>query len=172
MEKTLITHANSNARFLGYDISIRKSNQPHKGKNGRVQRQFGNKIVLEVSKALIWDKLLAYGAMKMMVHNGKESWKPKSRDFLKGHHDLEILERYNGGIRGIRNYYALANNSSWLHHFKYVMEFSMYKTFATKYRTKKSGIIEKYQVGKGFEVTFTTATGQEKPRLFYNEHST
>lgn len=137
MEKTLVTHANSKARFLGYDIFIRKSNQPHKGKSGRIQRQFGNKIVLEVPKALIQDKLLDYGAMKMMVHNGKESWKPKSRDFLKDHSDLEILDRYNGEIRGIRNYYSLANNSSWLHHFKYVMEYSMYKTFATKYRTKK-----------------------------------
>lgn len=169
MEKTLTTHANSKARFLGYEIFIRKSNQPHKGKCGRVQRQFGNKIVLEVPKALIRDKLLDCGAMKMMVHNGKESWKPKSRDFLKDHNDLEILDRYNGEIRGIRNYYSLANNSSWLHHFKYMMEYSMYKTFATKYRTKKQKIIEKYRVDKGFGVTFTTATGQQKTRLFYNE---
>lgn len=169
MEKTLVTHANSKARFLGYDIFIRKSNQPHKGKSGRIQRQFGNKIVLEVPKALIQDKLLDYGAMKMMVHNGKESWKPKSRDFLKDHSDLEILDRYNGEIRGIRNYYSLANNSSWLHHFKYVMEYSMYKTFAAKYRTKKRNIIEKYRIGKGFGVTFIAASGQQKTRLFYSE---
>lgn len=169
MEKTLITHANSKARFLGYDITIRKSNQPHKGKSGRIQRQFGNKIVLEVPKTLIRNKLLGYGAMKMMLHCGTESWKPKSRDFLKDHSDLEIIDRYNGEIRGIRNYYSLANNSSWLHHFKYVMEYSMYKTFAAKYRTKKRNIIEKYRVGKGFGVTFTTATGQQRTRLFYDE---
>lgn len=169
MEKTLVTHGNERARFLGYDVYVRKSNQPAKSKSGRTQRQLGNKIVLEVPKGLIREKLLSYCAMKIMVHNGKESWKPKSRDFLKDHHDLEILDRYNGEIRGIRNYYSLANNSSWLHHFKYIMEFSMYKTFATKYRTKKKRIIEKYRVDKGFGVKYTTAAGVERIRMFYDE---
>ncbi len=169
MEKTLVTHGNQPARFLGYDVYVRKSNQPHKGKKGRIQRQFGNKIVLEVPKDLIRAKLLDYCAMEIKVHSGKESWKPKSRDFLKDHHDLEILDRYNGEIRGIRNFYSLANNSGWLHHFKYIMEYSMYKTFATKYRTKKKKILAKYRVGKGFGVTFTAASGQKRTRMFYEE---
>ena len=72
MEKTLITHANSKARFLGYDITIRKSNQPHKGKSGRVQRQFGNKIVLEVPKTLI--PIEIHHVRKLKNLSGKNEW--------------------------------------------------------------------------------------------------
>jgi group II intron reverse transcriptase/maturase len=169
MRKTLVTHGNDRARFLGYDVYMRKSNQPKKRKNSTMSRQFGSKIVLEVPKTLIRDKLLDYCAMETRVHNGKESWKPKARIFLKDHHDLEILDRYNGEIRGIRNFYSLANNSSWLHHFKYIMEFSMYKTFAAKYRTKKKRIIVKYRVDKGFGVKYTTSSGQERIRMLYDE---
>ena len=75
-EKTLITNAHKPARFLGYDVKIRKSNAFKKQKSGKRQRQFANKVVLEVPTDLIKKKLLEYGAMKISVHNGKEIWVP------------------------------------------------------------------------------------------------
>ena len=42
---------------------------------------------------------------------------------------------YNAEIRGLYEYYKLANNVSVLNKYKYIMEYSMYKTFANKYNT-------------------------------------
>ena len=42
-EKTLITHANSKARFLGCDIFVRNSQQKRRAVNGVLQRDtYGN----------------------------------------------------------------------------------------------------------------------------------
>ena len=62
---------------------------------------------------------------------------------MKDNDDLEILRTYNSEIRGFYNYYSIANNSSIINSFKYIMEYSMYKTYATKYRTTKHNMIEK-----------------------------
>ena len=58
--------------------------------------------------------------------------------------DIEILNQYNAEVRGMYNYYRLANNATVLNSFLYVMKFSMYKTFAGKYRTSMRKIIRKY----------------------------
>ena len=38
----------------------------------------------------------------------------------------------NAEIGGFTNYYSIANNSSHLNSFKYIMQYSMYKTFCKK----------------------------------------
>ena len=58
---------------------------------------------------------------------------------------MEILKIYNYQIQGFHNYYAIANNSALLNSFKYIMEYSMYKTFAGKYRTSVKKILRKYK---------------------------
>lgn len=168
-EKTLITNAHKTARFLGYDVKIRKSQDFSKQKNGRRQRQFANKVELRVPIELIKKKLLDYGAMKIVCHNGKEIWISMGRRNLMPQTDLQIIERYNSEIRGIRNYYRIADNSSCLHHFKYIMEYSMYKVYAGKYRTGKIDIIQKYRKGKDFAIPYKTSKGETKYRVFYNE---
>ncbi|MEY8322015.1 reverse transcriptase/maturase family protein [Lachnospiraceae bacterium 46-61] len=44
-EKTLITHAQKAAKFLGCDIYIRKSNLPKRDKIGRMVRNYGSRVV-------------------------------------------------------------------------------------------------------------------------------
>ena len=100
---------------------------------------------------------------------GKENFKPKSRYYLKDNDDLEILEQYNSEIRGFRNYYSLANNSSIVSSFGYIMQYSMFKTFATKYRTSVRKITQKLRIGKGFGIRYKDKKGNTKTRLFYNE---
>lgn len=109
-EKTLITHATSSAHFLGYEISVRYSQLPMPGKKKAPTRYNNGKIVLKIPAGKIRDKLLEYNAMKIVVHNGKEVWKPQARVYLRNNDDLEILLRYNAEIRGFYNYYALALN--------------------------------------------------------------
>ena len=114
-------------------------------------------------------KLFEYDAIKLTYHNGKERWHPKARPCMKNNDDLEILCQYNGEIRGFYNYYSLANNSYTIDSFYNIMEYSMYKTYATKYRTTKHNMIEKYRINKDFGVKYKTKDGKEKICLFYNE---
>ena len=48
------------------------------------------------------------------------------------------------------------------------MKYSMYKTFAGKYRTSMQKIIRKYTKGKDFVVTYQSKSG-EKSVVFYNQ---
>lgn len=168
-EKTLITHGQKKAHFLGYSIYVRKSNLPKRDKLGRMVRNYGGRIVLEVESSTIRDKLLSLKAMEITYVDGKEIWKAKARYCMKDSDDLEILRTYNSEIRGFYNYYSIANNSSIINSFKYIMEYSMYKTYATKYRTTKHNMIEKYRINKDFGVKYKTKDGKEKICLFYNE---
>ncbi len=83
--------------------------------------------------------------------------------------DLEILSRYNAEIIGLYNFYSLAKNSSSLHAFKYIMEYSMYKTFAGKYRTSVAKICNRYQRNGIFTVSYENSKGKRKYYSLYNK---
>jgi len=168
-EKTLITNAQKSAKFLSYEIRVRNSNLTKRDKTGRLVRNYTGRVVLEVSNDTIKKHLLNIGAMKLTYHNGKEIWKPKAMYRLKDCDDLEILDYYNSMIRGFYNYYCIANNSSIINNYKYIMEYSMYKTYGTKYRTSIKKIIGKFRIGKDFAVKFKSAKGNEIIRIFYNK---
>lgn len=169
IEKTLITHAHKSASFLGYSVYIRKSNLTKRDKLGRLKRDYVGRVVLAITSKTIRARLLEYRAMKITYVEGKEIWKAIARYHLKDNDDLEILDKYNAEIRGFYNYYSIANNSSIINSFKYIMEYSMYKTYATKYRTTKSAIIAKYHIDKDFGIKYTTKNGKEHIRIFYNQ---
>lgn len=168
-EKTLITNAKKCAKFLSYEIRVRQSNLNKRDKIGRLVRNYTGRVVLEISSETIRKNLLETGALKLVYHNGKEIWKPKAIYRLKDCDDLEILDYYNSKIRGFYNYYCIANNSSIINSYKYILEYSMYKTYATKYRTTVHRIIEKYRLNKDFAVKFKNSKGIECTRLFYNQ---
>ena len=167
-EKTLITIATDKARFLGYDIRARKqSNLQRKTKRGCYARNYGGHIVLEAPTELIKKKLLQLDAMEVKCTDGNEIWKPKMRKGLCCWQDIYILNQYNSEVRGVCNYYSIANNRSKLHKFRYIMEYSMYKTFACKYRTTKADIIERYRLNKDFAVRYKDYKGNDKVRIFW-----
>ena len=169
-EKTLITKATDRARFLGYDIRVTpQNNHCKRTKSGTLARNYNGHIMLEVPTELIKKKLLSLGAMKIDMKTGIEIWKPCHRGNLICRDDLAILDQYNGEIRGLCNYYSIANNRSKLHKFRYIMEYSMYKTLAAKYRTTKKTVIQKYRIGKDFGVRYISKSGEEKVRLFWNK---
>lgn len=169
-EKTLITHSGKKARFLGYDITVRRSKHFTKNKNGTKSRFHNGKVVLELPTEIMRKKLLEYGAMEieLTVHD-KENWKPKSRYYLKDNDDLEILDQYNSEIRGFRNYYRIANNSAHAGSFGYIMQYSFFKTLATKYRSSVRKEMNKHRIGKSFGVKYSNAKGKEMTRLFYKD---
>lgn len=165
-EKTLITHTNKSAKFLGYEITVTRDNHQRRDVRGRLRRTYGKRVRLNVSMATLRDKLLEYGAMEIKLRNGKEVWKPKCRSGLIFNDDLEILDRYNRETVGFCNYYLIANNCVVLHNFRYIMEYSMYKTFAGKYRSTVRKINKKYRRNKLFTVKYEQK-GVIKSRTFY-----
>lgn len=165
-EKMLITHTGKSAKFLGYEITVTRNNHQRRDVQGRLRRTYGKRVRLNVSMATLRDKLLEYGAMEIKLRNGKEIWKPKCRSGLIFNDDLEILDRYNRETVGFCNYYLIANNCVVLHNFRYIMEYSMYKTFAGKYRSTVRKINKKYRLNKLFTVKYEQQ-GVIKSRTFY-----
>lgn len=165
-EKTLITHTGKSAKFLGYEITVTRNNHQRRDVQGRLRRTYGKRVRLNVSMATLRDKLLEYGAMEIKLRNGKEVWKSKCRSGLIFNDDLEILDRYNRETVGFCNYYLIANNCVVLHNFRYIMEYSMYKTFAGKYRSTVRKINKKYRRNKLFTVKYEQK-GVIKSRTFY-----
>lgn len=170
-EKTLITHGNDFARFLGYLVTVSREQNRTRTKNGFTRRTYVGKVKLYVPKEKWLNRLLSYGALKISydkAHGNKEMWEPVRRPGLIRLDDIEILNQYNAEVRGMYNYYRLANNATVLNAFVYVMKYSMYKTFAGKYRTSMRKIIRKYCRNKDFTVSYQTKSGT-KSVVFYNQ---
>lgn len=159
-EKTKVTHSSDFARFLGYDICISRSNSIKYNEQGVAKREFSGRVMLYVPKEKWMGKLLEYHAFKIKLdENGKETWKTIHRGKLINHSDIEIISKFNAEIRGLYHYYQLAHNVSVLGKFAHIMEYSMYKTFACKYRSTVSKMIDKYSRNGIFSVPYQTKKG-------------
>ena len=56
-EKTLVTHTEKPAKFLGYEVTVRKSNLQKRNKRGSLSRVYGNKVRLKVTTEVIKEKI-------------------------------------------------------------------------------------------------------------------
>ncbi|MDC2906484.1 reverse transcriptase domain-containing protein [Clostridioides difficile] len=160
-EKTLITHSNTPARFLGYDVRVRRDQQI-KPKGKFKTRSMNNKVELSIPfKDKLEKFLFSNGIVKQRSDNGK--LEPIHRPQLLNRTDLEIVTIYNAELRGICNYYGLASNFNKLIYFNYLMEYSCLKTLAGKHRSKVSKIRAMYKDGTGkWAIPYETKTGIKK----------
>ncbi|MGM0863075.1 MAG: reverse transcriptase domain-containing protein [Bacillota bacterium] len=166
-EKTLITHSKNRARFLGYDIKISHDNLTAKTTaSGHKQRTRTMTCELLLPHEVWRNKLIEYKALK--IDSKTLKWKSTHRAHLLQNDDLEILSTYNAEIRGLYNYYKLATDVYKLDSFKHIMEYSMYKTFANKYKSSVKKIIGKFSINGHFGVRYDTANGK-KVSFFYND---
>lgn len=169
-EKTLITHAQDKAKFLGYEIFIRKSDAVKRNKDGVLKRDFNGAVVLSLNSAVIQKKLTEYNAMEVRNIDGKDIWWSKPRRFMTPMKPEDILAQYNTEIRGLYNYYSLAMNvSKECASFAFIMKMSMFKTLGWKLNTSARKVRQKYQKDKDFVIPYNDAKGKQKYRVFYNE---
>ena len=163
-EKTLITHSNEPARFLGYDVRVRRDQQVKPWKNCK-QRTMNNTVELLIPlKDKVEKYLFNKGAVKQRTDNGKIE--PVARVDLTRNTDLEIVTTYDAEIRGLCNFYFLASNYRSLNYFSYLMEYSCLKTLAWKHRCKLSKIYDKYRIGaKRWGIPYETKTGKKVRKL-------
>lgn len=166
-EKTLITSGKDKAKFLSYEITICQDTNTRKTARGQC-RVFNGRVKLYVPREKWVNKLKQYNMLKITNAKGqKEKWKPLERAELAFLKPNEIVMKYNEQVRGLYNYYKLANNVSVLNKYYYVAEYSMYKTFALKYRITMTKAKLKFTRNGVFRVPYETRAGT-KYATFYN----
>lgn len=147
-EKTLITHSNTKARFLGYDVRVRrKNNTVKKVKTAKcTKRTLNNMTELTVP---FQDKIMRFMFDKDIIRQKNGVIKPWHRSSMLNCTELEIVTAYNSELRGICGYYSMASDFCNLNYFSYLMEYSCLKTLANKHKCSISKIKEKYKDNKG-----------------------
>lgn len=161
-EKTLITHSSECARFLGYDVRVRRSGKIKHGGAGNVKkRTLNNHTELLVPFDDKIHKFIFSKGIAIQKSNG--TLFPVHRNSLLRLTDLEIVTVYNDELRGICNYYGMASNFSRLKYLSYLMKFSCLKTLAAKHKSSISKVIAMYKDGKGdWGVPYETKTGAKR----------
>ena len=168
-EKTLITHSSECARFLGYDVRVRRSAViKHGGPGNKTKRTLNNSCELAIP---LDDKIHKFiFANKIAIQKPDGKLMPVHRASLLRLTDLEIVSAYNAELRGICNYYGIASNFYKLCYFSYLMEYSCLKTLAAKHKCTISKVVKKFKDGNGkWGIPYETKTGTK--RCYFAKYS-
>jgi group II intron reverse transcriptase/maturase len=171
-EKTLITHSNTYARFLSYDVRVRRSDEIKQGGSGSAGHCCTKRTLNNMTEICVPldDKI-----MKSLFENGvieqiNGQIKPISRKSLLRCTELEVVSTYNAELRGICNYYNMASNFCKLNYFAYLMEYSCLKTLAAKHKCTIAKVKERYKDGKGkWCIPYQTKVGRKQ--LYFAKYS-
>ena len=132
-EKTLVTHArNENAKFLGYEIHILHADDKH---DHRGQRCINGSVGLRVPKSVIKDHSVKYMRSGKPIHLAQRV----SDDAYS------IVSQYQAEYRGVVQYYRMAYNLHTLSKLKRVMELSLVKTLAKKFKISCRKTYKRYR---------------------------
>jgi group II intron reverse transcriptase/maturase len=161
-EKTRITHARSEAaRFLGYEVTtLQEDRKRTRADNGIDRRSANGRIGFRVPRDVVAAKRKGY------MRNGKAI----HRADLLLESDYAIISTYQAVYRGIATYYQLAYNMHVLAKLEWVMEDSLVKTLASKFKLSTRKIRRKYKAerevnGKRYRVLQAVIPRQEKKPL-------
>lgn len=132
-EKTLITHAQTQpAHFLGYEIVTQQVNDKL---DWRGWRGTNGTIGLRLPAEVVEKKCALY----------QRKAKPAQRAEMHHDSDYAILNKYQSEYRGLVQYYLLATNVGWLNKLHWVMQTSLLKTLAGKYKSSVTKMAKKYK---------------------------
>jgi hypothetical protein len=130
--KTLITHgATEKAKFLGYQVQVQYVDT---WRDSRGQRNANAKLALKLPDEVLQTLCGRY------MRNGK----PIHRGELIMNSDYDIVARYQSEYRGYVQYYLLAQNVHRLNRLRWVMETSLLKTLANKYKSTVMLMAKRY----------------------------
>jgi hypothetical protein len=142
-EKTLITHAaDEKANFLGYEIKVIRqgsliSEDGRRTRNGCVSLLMPRKVVLKYRKRY--------------SKNGKVTHRAE----LLSDKVYTTFQRYQGILMGVYNYWCMASNvGKRMSRIKWILQTSLLRTLASKFKTKMRKIIKKYRVPDQEPTTF------------------
>ena len=158
-EKTLITHSNQYARFLGYDVRVRRDGTVKRLPGLSPRRTLSNKVELSIP---LQEKIETFLFTKGVVEQRGGKLVPIWRKSLTRLSPLEIVDTYNAELRGICNYYCMASNYASLNYFSYLMEYSCLKTLSAKARRSLRKTLAAYKDGHGkWGIPYETKTGKK-----------
>lgn len=168
-EKTLITHSSECARFLGYDVRVRRSSViKHGGPGSKTKRTLNNSCELSIPFDDKIHKFIFTKGIAVQKPGGKLM--PVRRKSLLRLTDLEIVSAYNAELRGICNYYGIASNFYKLCYLSYLMEYSCLKTLASKHKGTIAKVIEEFKDGHGrWGIPYETKSGPK--RCYFAKYS-
>jgi group II intron reverse transcriptase/maturase len=132
-EKTLVTHARDDAaRFLGYEVHTLHADDKH---DHRGQRCINGSPGLRVPADVI------------QAHCAKYMRRGKPIHLMQRVSDsaYSIVAQYQAEYRGIVQYYRLAYNLHRMSRLKWVMETSLTKTLAKKFKTTRKRIYKRFK---------------------------
>lgn len=168
-EKTKITHSQDKARFLGYDITTAKKSALMYDSKHQLRKTHTGRIKLYAPRDKWQGKLMEYGALRIRYdENGKEIWDSHHRGNMVHMTDVEIVSQVNAEIRGMYNYYSIAENATVIKNFAFILEYSMYKTFGLKYHKSVYKIQRKYRKNGIFMVPYNTKKGLKYCEFYHD----
>ncbi len=163
-EKTLITHLENRVPFLGYRfftwndqkitrVQYRNHNKPV------IKRTLSGAIKLEIpgQKMIDYVKKKGYGCLQKLTSKDKPA--------LLNNSEVEILYTYNTELRGLANFYQLANNYHHLDRLFHVAQYSFMKTLAAKRRSTVGKVAKEMSSHLQGELCLLVGNkaGQKKP---------
>jgi group II intron reverse transcriptase/maturase len=171
-EKTLITNMlKGKAHFLSYDICKSKDNTRIKvNVKGIRQRSINGNIQLYVPHKEIQKKIAPFRKKNKPIHRAERAYLPL----------FEMISLYNSEIRGLYNYYSMANNvAEKMQTFKHYHYTSLLRTIANKEKSTVYKVIKKYGIPVKrrdksgtrnlVAVKYKTANGEEKILSYFND---
>ena len=168
-EKTKITHSSELIDYLGYQFTVRRSRNAKRDESGVLRRMWYGKVALYVPHDKWVQKLKEYQAFKIVAGNdGKERWKPLHRGKLMHKDALGIISQFNAEIRGLYNFYCMAENVSVLNNFAFIMKRSFLKTLAAKGNTSCNKIRKKYEQDSVISIPYMTKSGPKRCEFYHD----
>ena len=135
--KTLITHSRTeHAKFLGYDISVYHADDKISPRTGTLTKTRSVNGCIRLG--------IPFGKVNDLAKRYMRGEKPIHEAGLLAFSDAQIIDVYQQRFRGVAEYYKFATDRKALRKLKYVMEVSLTKTLANKYKSTVTRMYNKY----------------------------
>jgi group II intron reverse transcriptase/maturase len=154
-EKTLITHAGDDkAKFLGYEIKVVREGNLLSDKGARATN---GRIALLMPRQVVLKQLKRFSKNGKVIHRAE----------LLADRDYTIIRRYQSIFQGTYNFYCMASNvARRMALVRWILERSLTKTLAHKFKVSVPKIYRKYQVVvQGHKMLRVTVTRPGKDPL-------
>ncbi len=159
-EKSHIRHAKEGVTFLGYWVKTYSGNRTVKVKRGPRYTTFKS-VSQRIQFHIPPRKLEKFCASKR--YGNYETMKARHKANLMVLDDAEIILAYNGELRGLANYYALAYSvKGKMNKLEYIWQMSLFKTLAAKHQVSVRKTAKSLKTGDGHALIIP---GKNKTRL-------
>ncbi|MDV3142382.1 MAG: reverse transcriptase domain-containing protein, partial [Candidatus Phytoplasma australasiaticum] len=143
-DKSKIVKASKGTRFLSYMVKVNPTNKTRQEK--ATKNSLNGQVQIQIPKA----KAKEYG----YEYNWLKEGKVRHDKTLADRDELEIIRTYQTIVRGIIQYFCLANNLGVLTHLNYLVEYSCLKTLTRKRKTSIAKVRKKCKIGSTWGISY------------------